>query len=88
MGIVKTLAHRAKTICHEGDLQTELAHLQGVFEKNGYPPALVKNCIRKMEKNDETPTPTEEEPIEVEKPKVLHVLPLCQRSQQTDGESL
>ena len=75
-GIVKTLAHRAAMICHEDELQSELAHLQGVFEKNGYPPELVRSCLKKTKKSTApttgTPSQTgEEEPIEEEKPKVL-----------------
>ena len=53
-------------ICHEDELQSQLAHLQVVFEKNGYPPELVRSCLKRT-----APTTGEEEPIEEERAKVL-----------------
>lgn len=62
-------------ICHDDELQSELSYLQGVFE---YPPALVRNCLRKTKKSVEIPTlttgttpPTGGEPTEGNELKVL-----------------
>ena len=59
-GIVKCLAHRARTVCSKDTVEKELNHLQGVFESNNYPPSLVSKHLhqrkRKLANNidDET----------------------------------
>ena len=49
-GIVKCLAHRARTVCSKDTLEKELNHLQGVFESNNYPPSLVSKHLHQRER--------------------------------------
>ena len=47
VGIIKCLAHRAREVSHPDSFQTELQHLQQVFESNDYPAPLVRRCLGK-----------------------------------------
>ena len=46
-GIVKCLAHRARTICSHDHLQYELNHLKNVFISNKYPETMVSRLLSK-----------------------------------------
>ena len=65
-GVIKSLAHRARTICNSKEnLDTELVNLQRVFDMNDYPSSLVNECLtekKNTQKIDDT---------EVEKPATL-----------------
>ena len=56
-GIVKCLAHRARTVCHPNQVKPELSHLQRVFTRNHYPAHLTRGCLTRKKSNttiDET----------------------------------
>ena len=60
-GIIKYLAHRARTICsNEESTHDELEQLQTIFEKNDYPPELTNKCLHS--KSRQKPTEDEERP--------------------------
>ena len=67
-GIVKCLAHRAKSVCHPSHMKSELEHLQEVFTLNDYPLHVVKRCLEKTSMNTTTTDSTE--PAD-DKPKIL-----------------
>ena len=46
-GIVKCLAHRAKSVCHPSYMKSKLQHLQKVFTSNSYPSHMVRRCLTK-----------------------------------------
>lgn len=45
MSVIKTLAHRAKTICEPQHLQDELAHLNTAFQANGFSSQEIKRAL-------------------------------------------
>lgn len=53
-GLMNTLVHRAKTICSENHLQSELDHLRGALIDNGYRPREIERALHR------NPTPRQE----------------------------
>ena len=76
-GIVKCLAHRARSICSEDNIDKEINHLQQVFEKNDYPPSLVKKCLQSTNSTlSNTTSPGTDSNTSTHTKKIL-VLPYC-----------
>ena len=47
ISVIKTLAHRARTICKdEESLQTEMDHLRDSFKQNGYPSSFTNKYLQ------------------------------------------
>ena len=61
-GIVKCLAHRARTVCSIDTLGTELDHLQQTFESNDYPLSLVSKHLQTNRKKNNTLNDTDKPP--------------------------
>ena len=61
-GIVKCLAHRARTVCSIDTLGTELDHLQQTFESNDYPSSLVSKHLQTNRKKNNTLNDTDKPP--------------------------
>ena len=70
-GIIKCLAHRARSVCSKDTIRTELDHLQEVFESNAYPPSLVTlNLHTKRNKRSNIVENTEKQPATLATPYV------------------
>ena len=55
-GVVKTLKHRALSICVPSKQQEELQHLRSLFGRNGYPERVIDPIMRRSRPIQE-PTP-------------------------------
>ena len=69
-GIVKCLAHRARSVCSEENIDKEMHHLQSVFEKNDYPTPLVNKYLTSHPR-----TNRDDDNIDTEEKKKILVLP-------------
>ncbi len=59
LGVLKTLVHRARTICSDVSLiQSETSKLKSIFLSNGYPPSIVSRTIAQY--MSEPPRPVEQ----------------------------
>ena len=75
-GIVQCLKHRAKKICSEETVETELELLSKVFVANGYPQKKVRELMNKEDKKIKRDPSVNDS--EVEGKKLLLVLPYIQ----------